>query len=150
MKQPTNLELTLCDGLPWGLKVDLMHPQNNDWMERKYLAHHNVKEVFGYPAHLIKPIVFPLSALTKEITISDYNDGKPFVPIYEALDHGQKEGYMNAEDRDILCYFVINPFGWKGLDKAPQWLFGLLNQWHFNTRNLSETEFINAEGLNIY
>lgn len=30
-----------------------------------------------------KPILYPLSCLTEEITVPNYNDGKPFIPIVE-------------------------------------------------------------------
>ena len=41
-----------------------------------------------------KPIVRPLSDLTKEITQANYNDGKPFIPYIELL----KMSYFDTEN----------------------------------------------------
>lgn len=59
----------------------------------------------------IKPILRPMSDLTKEITHKGYNDDKPFVPI----------NFVNIWWVDNMTVVKI---------------YDLLHLWHFDTRNL--------------
>jgi len=167
MKQPTNLELTLCDGLPWGLRMCMKGAEN-------ITTELNFSTLSVWISLCEKsglPILFPLSALTKEITVN----GETFVPIVElakccaAFDFGEKfdldrpvtfreNGVFYTYD-DVRYSFSFNGSGfiymidWKGKDTRhvnQNKAFDLLNQWHFNTRNLPADQFINAHESKVY
>ena len=175
MKQPTNLELALCDGMPWGLKCRTYSGigtlkeinKNGHWyldldggggtVGNLNSKDHEGKFFLGGepypPSSILKPILFSLSCLTKEITISDYNDGKPFIPI-NVLNQ-MKIAQMGLASFRIFeskegKIHVLADFNDGYSVLAQPGIKQILDQWHFNTRNLEPHEFINAEGLNVY
>lgn len=85
------------------------------------------------------PLFRPLSSLTKEIVVSSYNDGKPFVPI----DHiYSKCGLDNVQyvEHCLTTHDFLN---------IPFYIFERLFQWHFwiGDQNLFDTgEIIRIEG----
>lgn len=67
----------------------------------------------------VKPILFPLSSLTQEITVN----GETFVPI-ERLQHNS-------------CFKVGNKeINWLNVDQLPYWAHRALISWHIDTDNL--------------
>lgn len=149
MTDQRKLELTLCDGLPHGLKVMITSNQ----------AYGGIETIKGINTRLggsvdfiggtargithVKPILFDLSSLTEEITIG----GETFVPIdrikelfpnvpnwYRVIDKGHViKHYLNqsALTTSNTEYVVIQK----------------LNEWHFNTRGLNPDQFINVKDL---
>lgn len=74
----------LSASLPYGLKLmdkfgicDMIGLEINEC-----LFHASQSEYDWYSIYIFTPIVRPISDLTKECIQADYNDGKPFVPIY--------------------------------------------------------------------
>lgn len=67
----------LAASLPYGLVVI-----NEEGFEKMYCAVHYSYE-FDTGFHEFKPIVRPLSDLTKECVQADYNDGEPFIPLVD-------------------------------------------------------------------
>lgn len=63
----------------------------------------------------IKPILRPMSDLTKEITHKGYNDDKPFVPI------------------NVICRWFVD-------NREVVNTYNLLHLWHFDTRNLIDKD----------
>lgn len=105
----------------------------------------------------IKPILFPTSALTKEIQIANYNNGEPFVPL-DIFKKKANELKSTSEDYMFDFNCVNNYIGlsrgsydnFEGIDifdeehkcvNTPFWIIELLNQWHINYR-LSPEQFI--------
>jgi len=154
MKQPSNLELALCAGLPWGLKgsvdadpyvlIFMDHNGRTLWRDE------NNKKRTCYNAI---PHYFPLEYLTQEITISTYKDGKPFVPVcvlcelyygsqnYEAPEFCDTE----LEDVEMSMMNICRDKSAITLEMAD-----ILHSWHFNVYNLSPDQFINAAESKIY
>ena len=94
--------------LPYGLMV----LDDTDTVERESCLligiHENYAHVdyndVGYEEFLIDvidPILFPISCLTKEIQLSNYNEGKPFIPI-------EKLYHLNILRCDISNFQFIN------------------------------------------
>jgi hypothetical protein len=104
----------------------------------------------------IKPILFPTSAITKEIKIANYNDGKPFVPIKEMMleqykNQSVKVLYHSYENRisiiikclktnEIEQEFDLYRNNWFNY---PQWIIEFFHKTHINYR-LSPEQFIEA------
>lgn len=91
-----------------------------------------------------KPILFPLSFLTKEISIKGYNDDKLFVPIEKMLlDHW--EGHDIEVVVEVDKYLITAKAKYKGSETIeeelelfipehflfPHWVIELLLKWHF-------------------
>lgn len=51
--------------------------------------------------HSVKPILYPLSCLTKEITVDGYNEGKPFVPMVELYEKYETGFFRKGEKLGI-------------------------------------------------
>lgn len=84
-----------------------------------------------------KPILFPMSALTKEIEFK----GERFVPI-EVL-QSMNFGWVKIDDGELCCD-VHN-----GMPLSDMSLFlDQLNMWHFNIFNLSPEEYIEVNETN--
>jgi len=167
MKTPIPLELTLCEQLPWGLKI------HDSMQEKEFLLSDDYFR--GIPTIIndlgrcileqctlddyLKPILFSMDCLTKEITLKDYNDGKPFVPIMELAKTNPKficEGSIIRIAGDNIAIIIddINGVGKAVFLRNPYknslLTIDFLNRLHFNTRNLSPDQFVNAYGLNVY
>lgn len=100
----------------------------------------------------IKPILRPLSWLTREITHEGYNDNKPFVPLIELAKIAQgatstdhfKLVNDTVVDFTIAYHFKQNVMWFQSLQGKKQvyiiskqnLFFDLLNQLHFDTRRL--------------
>ena len=106
----------------------------------------------------LKPILFPTSALTKEIQLANYNNGEPFVPVEEIgkIHLGDKYNSFDfpKEDENFIG-FNSKYGGWSmynfgDFSSLPQWIIELLNRWHINYR-LSPDQFIEVtEEFNPY
>ena len=108
----------------------------------------------------IKPLLFPTSALTKEIQLANYNNGEPFVPIYElaklfhTLSTDNIEAYTDAVEHGFYgaqctcwisvkegrCNYFQMPFG-EFITSAEHRIIKMLYQWHINIE-LSTDQFI--------
>lgn len=78
-----------------------------------------------------KPIIRPMSDLTKEIVHEGYNDGKPFMPMLEIPNYCENED--DFQDIEQVYHDTNN---------MPYWIIRLLLKWHFNIFGLDETEYI--------
>lgn len=103
------------------------------------------------------PILFPTSALTKEIQIANYNNGEPFVPIDLINDELNKRitcdvtilfNYYFYNYRIFLCRGEHDYYEeveiWNDENhflNCPIWIVDLLKKWHINYR-LSPEQFI--------
>lgn len=91
----------------------------------------------------IKPILRPMSDLTKEITHKGYNDDKPFVPMMKIAkilygcdfnyEFGISEFGIDVNIYNGETYLNSTVFR---IDKCSISVFDLLFEWHFDTRNL--------------
>lgn len=70
----------LAASLPYGLKIANFNDDNEiTHIEESYGGRYEMHSKLSY----YKPIIRPLSDLTKECVQADYNDGKLFIPIVE-------------------------------------------------------------------
>lgn len=94
-----------------------------------------------------KPILRPMSDLTKEIKQADYNDGEPFVPIVELAKIGRPRGNWKLGDGeavDLTAHFKYAPgIFYHYSDRNEIYLvshqyemFDQLNAWKFDYRGL--------------
>ena len=109
----------------------------------------------------IKPLLRPMSDLTKSIVVKGYNNDKEFVPIVALAERAfeieinnitgfsqsgkcrgvnfifdyVEYGFSYSEDIDAFHTQIISPKQNIVTDNQSQ-LFDLLNQWHFDYRNL--------------
>lgn len=158
------LKRDLCSRLMYGVKVEVLD-YKSDYVGKK------IDEIIGITQwskcgklwsietkggakpsfEKITPILFPTSALTKEIQIANYNDGKPFIPIEEidSLASTNKEVNQIIEWDNSENHFLINVHyfigGWE-----ITFIIDKLNQWHINYR-LSPDQFIEVtDAFNPY
>ena len=80
----------------------------------------------------IKPLLRPLSDLTKPITVEGYNDGKEFVPMDELYKLSDYTEYLDRIQED--AYEMNIPVRW------PYAVVELLFQWHFDVFGLIDDE----------
>jgi len=134
--------------LPYGLKV--FHNHNiyevtiEDRMDSETISFQDAIE------NLHKPILRPLTDLTKEITIDGYNEGKPFMPIervyyktllkepikfiineYEESIFIQWEFADNRSDYDVIHTKNI-------MNSISASFYEILLSWHFDFHKLIE------------
>lgn len=101
----------------------------------------------------VKPILHPLSDLTKPITVDGYNEGKEFVPIVElarigtghAINEGYELGktgvikwsryYFGINENNDFSFFADARGGFYEIRNQRQ-LFELLYKWHFDLEKL--------------
>jgi len=140
------LKRDLCARLPYGLKI--LRPDKETILELKgvlgdllqFQEYGKPFETFGsIKAGTNLPILFQTSALTKEIQIATYNDGKPFVPIEEMRRLGIHDhlDFISVEADGLIRNRGLN--GWFG--EIPFKIIELLQKWHINYR-LSPDQFI--------
>jgi hypothetical protein len=119
-----------------------------------------------------KPILRPLYWLTREITHEGYNDNQPFVPLIELAKkiHPEYKFEINNKGDKVIhytsdhpysdfieigfdkcltyCYQVSGDFGYnahyENIENITE-CYDLLNLWHFNYRNLPDTDFVSTE-----
>jgi hypothetical protein len=93
----------------------------------------------------VKPILRPMSDLTKEITHKGYNDDKPFIPIDGILSDESLRSLWKRNRRSIECVGDYIFCTVKDIDgnvgkefeiHIGLRLFDFLNQLHFDYRNL--------------
>lgn len=87
------LTVDLCGRLPYGVKI--MRPDGRTMLDlvginEGFLVFNEMRDsekvqTQGVISPMNKPVLFPISYLTKEITLKDYNSGKPFIPIVELV-----------------------------------------------------------------
>ena len=133
----------ICGYLPYGLKckydddktIFTINPllTEIDYVNEEFPLYH----IIGKDKAM--PILRPLSDLTKEIVVEDYNDGKPFVPkdvIVSFINPYYKEEIMFQDIGiwydEISDKFEINT------DLLPLFVANLLYQWHFDIHGLIE------------
>lgn len=79
-----------------------------------------------------KPLLLPLSHLTKEIE----HNGERFVPI-ERLNNHIEHTLLEIEIRDDDLYFTQNGTVFASLEEIKE-VYDMLFEWHFDTQNLIE------------
>lgn len=93
-EQKRLLEIDLCSRLPHGVKYWYADPYDHELDEIGIIESYNNKSksfhtdkgtIVRVESNTVKVLLFPISSMTREITISTYNDGKPFVPIRHLL-----------------------------------------------------------------
>lgn len=124
----------------------------------EFLIHDNIDgSIEDYSVNLLKPILRPLSDLTKEIEAN----GEKFVPIERLLDietkhnwsssdylesvSGQNEWWVKLKGKDssyifgynsIMGFYMMNQFSEKQFVKNQIELFQKLLEWHFDIHGL--------------
>ena len=100
---------------------------------------------------LVKPIIRPLSDLTKECVEADYNNGEPFVPtvVLRRLFPSFSFDLLDDSGKDVLGLFnTNNDTDMTICDIIP--IIQLLLKWHFNLMDES-VEVVNVtEEFNPY
>ena len=113
--------------LPYGLKVI-----NVEMHENGFKSKHSIKKLVLIPSNLEiglkdvdgikeKPILRPLSDLTKEIEVN----GEKFVPL-EKL----------AEIEEVVCLQYSIEFFETSIEYLPHWIVEKLYEWHFDIHGL--------------
>lgn len=151
----------LCQRLPYGVVMDQISKpsftgQPNNVCEVK-LTVYNISSFVGKLPYRVlsqKPILHPLSCLTKPITIASYNDGEPFVPIEELLKIKHADFYnevIGTRYEDIVisknhsvpaaCFglmatrgITVRTFPPEMPNNTPHYIIEKLNEWHINYR----------------
>ena len=155
------LELkTLAPYLPYGLKIRYIE-RNETHIFNSY----NIDAVCSEQNHL-KPILRPLSDLTKEIEVN----GEKFVPIVELSKIAYSERKIKAFSKNGVIYnhlvgfvdFDYNPEQFSFVSRhynkemncignfnVPNQLllFNKLFEWHFNVLNLPENLYVNYNNI---
>lgn len=118
----------------------------------------NMLQGLKIDADEIKPILRPLSDLTKEITHQNYNNNQPFIPLemLESEVYKQTNGAIDCSC-ELVCYYGDLEPNWSIYDVynacsafAIPIVIDLLNQLHFDTRQLIDLgEAIDANSLPI-
>jgi len=142
-EQQQLLTVDLCSRLPYGVKglnmsntlcsLEAVRIKDSIWRPDKLLF-------IGQSYTNVKPLLFHLSSLTKEITISTFNDGKPFVPIDELKEQcriidgmtGNLEYIGKVNYAESFKYFNQTI----AIMALPFWFFDLFSQWHVDYRGL--------------
>ena len=157
------------------LRMDALQVSGyNVWAHQRYVKGKKDERDINYPylnslkcsgegdyLRKIKPILRPMSDLTKSIVVKGYNDDKEFVPIVALAERAfeieinnitgfsqsgkcrgvnfifdyVEYGFSYSEDIDAFHTQIISPKQNIVTDNQSQ-LFDLLNQWHFDYRNL--------------
>lgn len=162
MKTQEELLKIYCAYLPYNLEVEIIENPLKGNIETlngipySGVVHLDNSGMFGFTKRefsQVKPILYSMDMLTKEIT----HKGETFVPIVKLLQiafPNQKgryaetefeEGYPKAWFRvDAGKDFKIYP---NDLLNERFWVVQKLLEWHFNVFNLSENEYIKKENL---
>lgn len=132
-----NLQLKdICGYLPYGLIVPLngnlykIEEWRNDHLNNMIAKKVDAKGtlVFNFSHELIKPILRPMSNLTKEIT----HNGETFIPIIElAKISFPKSSIFHVNGNEVYCYNDHIDFDYVYFDKLSEWMFdfrGLINE----------------------
>jgi hypothetical protein len=161
----------LFETLKAGLGNDLKFANGGYSPSTLYGVSTDVEEAYGedgeaFSVDLVKPHLFPLSSLTKPITVVGYNDNKEFVPMLELVlidtdfeFHDMDRVHMftavdikvdavyntGGEDDDLLL-----SIGYNSMEHLKNWIVNLLDLWHFNTKNLKQVQFIDANESKVY
>lgn len=111
------------------IAVDLLDPMVVD------LANDNIKCKREYIIN-IKPILRPMSDLTKPIKVEGYNEEEEFVPILEFCDFEEDKEY--ALFSDLSIYFKTDKGNWVSHYKLSLEDIQLLYQWYFDINGLCD------------
>ena len=157
------------------LRMDALQVSGyNVWAHQRYVKGKKDERDINYPylkslncsgegdyLRRIKPILRPMSDLTKYIAVKGYNDDKAFVPMVALAERAfeieidavtgfaqngkcrgvsfifdyVEYGFSYSEDTDSFHTQIISPKQNIITDNQSQ-LFDLLNQWNFDYRNL--------------
>lgn len=125
----------------WEKKIETLESFDIDYLDGRLVLNSNPY----FEAKNVKPILYDLSYLTKEIE----HEEKMITPSKEILKHigvpGDyfeiKEGYVLIRRNGMVKHKII----WAGelADDCMVWVYQKLIEWHFNVFNLPEGEFIN-------
>lgn len=89
---------------------------------------------------VIKPILYDLSFLTKEIE----NEGERFVPTRWLRDNHAEFDISKADMEQLISMFI---HVFRSPESAPYYFIKKLLEWHFNVFQLPEDQFINKATL---
>lgn len=153
MKNEKKLQ-ALCEQLSYGIKVLICDPVSNEKDQIFELdknavgiCENKICIASAINTNLCFPILHEMD-LTKPITIG----GETFVPIQKLVELERKknpkqwiEAPTNEEEIavyefQILIYSVEE-------NTIPHWMCDLLNEWHFNWRNLPESDYVKVSSL---
>lgn len=137
------LELDLMTRVPFGVKVlnsagawSLVYGKHGQFSGFKYGV--TVYEAINCK---LSPIYHPLSNLNKEITLSNFNGGKPFIP-FQFFDFDSENPVVHIEqDRGNVelmkqIQVVIDKNDEFHLQFLPFWVVELFKQWQFDINGL--------------
>lgn len=119
--------------LPYGLKINIGY-----YTEKNVLL--TVGILTGYAITSIKPILRPLSDLTKEIDCPEVM-GEKIVPIDIIYKIWYEKDLSSFSKRILNDKIRLYP------ESMPYWLVQKLLEWHFNIFNLPENLYIDLNSL---
>lgn len=128
--------------LPYGLQIST-DDEGEDWVETVIGVNNEALEtsVGNYWDFTVKPILYDLSYLTKEIE----HEGETFVPIVK-LEQIFGIGFKKFNNTVGFSYFFKGLSNGVLFDKIEGFRNKLL-EWHFNIFSLPESEYINKATL---
>lgn len=140
------LEIVLCEQLPYGVKILIPDIYDHNRDEIKKLDEDLLKLFTRYKSTLNRPILHSMDQLTQEITVAGYNDGKPFVPLgvlnsMKIVEMGLAK-FRTFVSRDDQTFLLADYYD--GVNVCSISVVDLLNQWHFNWRNIPENLYVKA------
>lgn len=95
---------------------------------------------FGY--EYWTPLMHPLSSLTKEIVVENYNDGKPFVPVDEFyFEYGggfSSKGAFSKHIKTVIVDSNRDSLTWDVVQKLISWGFWIGSQDYFDKGIIKE------------
>ena len=136
--------------LPYALKAMYGNPPNLEYKEVTIVGM-DYREHETHPARIsadwmdsehiwmFKPLLHPLSSLTKPITVPHYNNGEPFVPMDE-LNKKLSSSYFKFQTDKVLPFLLLNVNRDLAINmtSVPMKCLNLLHQWHFDVSGLIE------------
>jgi len=148
MENKELLKIDLCGRLPHGVCCQIIGSDEivvlcaiTSYSKLGFNKLYSTKALLSRPTEDAKPILYPLSSLTKEIVVKGYNEDKPFKIIHEInrLASLDKEISQSIEWDFSEDHFLINVQyfigGWEC-----SFVSDLLNKWHIDYRGLIERE----------
>jgi hypothetical protein len=122
----------LAASLPYGLKAQFKEKEIKYYREKVVGTISGIYDDCSIVCHdtvnacpiKFKPIIRPLSDLTKLCVQKDYNDGNPFKPIAEIQ---RRNDFIYTHNDQ----FVIGVQQVYYMDELPTWVIIMLLKWHF-------------------
>ncbi|TQM18310.1 hypothetical protein [Chryseobacterium aquifrigidense] len=127
--------------LPYGLQIST-DDEGEDWVETVIGVNNEALEtsVGNYWDFTVKPILYDLSYLTKEIE----HEGEKFVPSERLMNYASNFGVHRGVFEHMLSSILD---GNTLVTELPYYLIIKLLEWHLNVFQLQEDQFINKATL---